>query len=114
MQVTTSFLLPLSTSLPHSLRCRRLEVVNLCTDCVREIFSEEEGTSVHRLGSSVHEKKRACEKETRDIPCVSPSRTPVLSFAHYFQAPATQPPSHRDVLGASWRVLAPSTFVQQI
>ena len=32
MQVTTSFLLPLSTSLPHSLRCRRLEVVSLCTD----------------------------------------------------------------------------------
>ena len=27
MQVTTSFLLPLSTSFPHSLRCRRLEVV---------------------------------------------------------------------------------------
>ena len=88
MQVTTSFLLPLSTSLPHSPRCRRLEVV---------------GTR----------KKRAREKETRDTPGVSPSRAPVLSFAHYFQAPATQPPSHRDVLGASWRVLAPSTFVQQ-
>ena len=23
-------------------------------------------------------------------PCVSPSRAPVFSFAHYFQAPATQ------------------------
>ena len=31
-------------------------------------------------------KKRAREKETR----VSPSRAPVLSFAYYFQAPATQ------------------------
>ena len=31
-------------------------------------------------------KKRALGKETR----VSPSRAPVLSFAHYFQAPATQ------------------------
>ena len=31
-------------------------------------------------------KKRAREKETR----VSPSRAPVLSFAHYFQAPTTQ------------------------
>ena len=30
--------------------------------------------------------KRAREKETR----VSPSRAPVLSFARYFQAPATQ------------------------
>ena len=31
-------------------------------------------------------KKRTREKETR----VSPSRAPVLSFAHFFQAPATQ------------------------
>ena len=38
------------------------------------------------LESSGHKKKRAREKETR----VSPSRAPVLSFAHYFQAPATQ------------------------
>ena len=38
------------------------------------------------LGSSWHKKKRAREKETR----VSLSRAPVLSFAHYFQAPATQ------------------------
>ena len=38
------------------------------------------------LGSSGHKKKRAREKETR----VSPSRAPVLSFAHYFQAPAAQ------------------------
>ena len=37
-------------------------------------------------GSSGHKKKRAREKET----CVSPSRAPVLSFARYFQAPATQ------------------------
>ena len=70
--------------------------------------------ALQALGSSGHEKKRAREKETRDTPRVSPSRAPVLSFAHYFQAPATQPPSHRDVLGASWRVLASSTFVQQI
>ena len=33
------------------------------------------------------EKTRARE---RDTPCVSPSRASVLSFAHYFQAPATQ------------------------
>ena len=26
----------------------------------------------------------------RSTPCVSPSRAPVLSFARYFQAPATQ------------------------
>ena len=54
-----------------SLRSRRLEVV---------------GTR----------KKRAREKETREgrgsslTPRVSPSRVPVLSFAQYFQAPATQ------------------------
>ena len=48
------------------------------------------------LGSSRHEKKRAREKETREergrslIPRVSPSSAPVLSFAHYFQAPITQ------------------------
>ena len=38
-------------------------------------------------------KKRARKKETREgrgTPRVSPSRAPVLSFAHYFQAPATQ------------------------
>ena len=38
-------------------------------------------------------KKKAREKEIRkgkDSPRVSPSRAPVLSFAHYFQAPATQ------------------------
>ena len=34
----------------------------------------------------VGEKENACEKETR----ASPLRAPVLSFAHYFQAPATQ------------------------
>ena len=33
------------------------------------------------------QEKTAREKETR----VSPSHVPVLSFAHYFQAPATQP-----------------------
>ena len=54
-----------------SLRSRRLEVV---------------GTR----------KKRAREKETREgrgsslTPRVSPSRVPVLSFAQYFQEPATQ------------------------
>ena len=50
-----------------SLRSRRLEVV---------------GTR----------KKRAREQETREErgPRVSPSLAPVLSFAHYFQAPATQ------------------------
>ena len=47
-----------------SLRSRRLEVV----------------------GTSGHKKRRAREKETRE----SPSRAPVLSFARYFQAPATQ------------------------
>ena len=51
---------------------------------------------IHPLGSSGHKKKRAREKETREgrgsslNPCVSPSRAPVLSFARYFQAPATQ------------------------
>ena len=38
-------------------------------------------------------KQRAREKETREgrgTPRVSPSRAPVLSFAHYFQALATQ------------------------
>ena len=34
-------------------------------------------------------KKRAREKETREGTRVSPSRAPVLSFTHYFQAPAT-------------------------
>ena len=33
-------------------------------------------------------KKRAFREG--DTPRVSPSRAPVLSFAHYFQAPATQ------------------------
>ena len=52
---------------------------------------------LHRLklaGSSGHKKKRAREEETREgrgnTPRLSPSRAPVLSFAHYFQAPATQ------------------------
>ena len=41
------------------------------------------------LESSGHKKKRAREKETREgRESVSPSRAPVLSFAHYFQAPA--------------------------
>ena len=46
--------------------------------------------------SSGHKKKRAREMETREgrgsslTPRVSPSRAPVLSFAHYFQAPFTQ------------------------
>ena len=88
MQVTTSFLLPLSTSLPHSLRCRTLEVV---------------GT---------RKNGRARRRHATPLACLPRAR--VLSFALYFQARATQPPSHRDVLGASWRVLASSTFVQQI
>ena len=46
----------------HSLRSRRLEVV---------------GTRKNGRGR-------------RRLPRVSPSRAPVLSFAHYFQAPATQ------------------------
>ena len=37
------------------------------------------------LGSSGHKKKRAREKTTRE----SPSRAPIILFAHYFQAPAT-------------------------
>ena len=37
---------------------------------------------------SEHKKKRAREKETREG--VSPWRAPVLSFAHYFQAPQPQ------------------------
>ena len=41
------------------------------------------------FGSSGHRKKRAREK-TREGTRVSPSRAPVLSFAHYFWAPATQ------------------------
>ena len=40
------------------------------------------------LGSRGHKKKRAREKETREG--VSPSRAPVFSFAHYFQASAAQ------------------------
>ena len=47
-----------------SLRSRRLEVV---------------GT-----------RKNGRARRTHLIPCVSPSRTPVLSFTHYFQAPTTQ------------------------
>ena len=45
------------------------------------------------LGSGGHKKKRAREKETRErrgsslTPRVSPSRAPVLSFTHHFQAP---------------------------
>ena len=48
------------------------------------------------LGSSGHKKKTGAQKETREgrgsslTPRVSPSRVPVLSFAQYFQAPATQ------------------------
>ena len=38
------------------------------------------------LGSSGQKRERAGEKET----LVSPSLAPVLSFAHYFQAPAMQ------------------------
>ena len=56
-----------------SLRSRRLEVV---------------GTK----------KQRAREKETR----VSPSRAPVLSFARYFQAPATQARKITSSAGKRW------------
>ena len=42
-----------------------------------------------QLGSSGQKKKRAREKDTREGR-PHPSRAPVLSFAHYFQAPATQ------------------------
>ena len=38
------------------------------------------------LGSSGHEEKT----RAREGPRVSPCRAPVPSFAHYFQAPATQ------------------------
>ena len=41
------------------------------------------------------EKTGAREGDTRDTPCVSPSRAPVLSFARYFQAPATQATSRQ-------------------
>ena len=41
-----------------------------------------------KLGAQ--EKTGAREGDTRDTPCVSPSRAPVLSFALYFRAPATQ------------------------
>ena len=53
---------------------------------------------MHSFGSSLRSrrlevvgtrKKWAREKVTRES-CVSPSRAPVLSFARYFQAPATQ------------------------
>ena len=43
-----------------------------------------------KFGSSGHTEKRPREKETCDTPPVSPSRASVVSFAHYFQAPATQ------------------------
>ena len=42
------------------------------------------------LGSSGRRKERARARETSEGCHVSPSRTPVFSRAHYFQAPATQ------------------------
>ena len=59
------------------------------------------------LGSSWHKKKRAREKETR----VSLSRAPVLSFAHYFQAPATQATS---VMAKMGRMLTDQAIGQML
>ena len=53
-----------------SLRSRRLELV---------------GTR-----KNARDRKRHARGEGAITPCVSPSRTSVLSFAHYFQASATQ------------------------
>ena len=38
----------------------------------------------------MRKRERARARKTRDGPRVSPSRAPVFSCAHYFQAPATQ------------------------
>ena len=59
------------------------------------------------LGSSWHKKKRAREKETS----VSLSRAPVLSFAHYFQAPATQATS---VMAKMGRMLTDQAIGQML
>ena len=75
MQVTTSFLLPLSTSFPHSLRCRRLEVVSLCTDVPPP--SEKIGRFFLREGG--REKTGVREGDTRHPSRVSVARLFSLS-----------------------------------
>ena len=61
-------------------------------------------------GSSGEKKKRAREKETREgrgsslAPRVSPSFAPVFSFAHYFQAPATQATMGVSTISAELRI----------
>ena len=62
------------------------------------------------LGSSGHKKKRARQKETRETR-VSLSRAPVLSFAHYFQAPATQATS---VMAKMGRMLTDQAIGQML
>ena len=62
--------------------------------------SKQGGQQALGSSGSGHKKKRARKKETREgrssfTSRVSPSRAPVLSFAHYFQAPATQANSAR-------------------
>ena len=57
-------------------------------------------------GAWTQEKARA----RRDTPRVSPSRAPVLSFAHYFQASATQAIQWINLYPVDGAIGYPNTF----
>ena len=71
--------------------CWLLHVASVCTPCCLLLRIVQPAWQT--LGSSGHKKKRAREGDT-------PS--PVLSFAHYFQAPATQATYCWELLRAVW------------
>ena len=94
---TADHVLTLRTLIDKYLNCHKTKVYASFVD-FRKAFDSLWYDGLFSLRSGRFEvvgtrKKRAREKETRegkDSPRVSPSRAPVLSFAHYFQAPATQ------------------------
>ena len=63
-----------------------ISTIHLLDNCGQDQYMNSLKAKYKDLEVVGTRKKRAREKETR----VSPSRAPVLSFAHYFQAPATQ------------------------
>ena len=63
-----------------------ISTIHLLNNCGQDQYMNSLKAKYKDLEVVGTRKKRARDKETR----VSPSRAPVLSFAHYFQAPATQ------------------------
>ena len=63
-----------------------ISTIHLLNNCGQDQYMNSLKAKYKDLEVVGTRKKRAREKETR----VSPSRAPVLSFAYYFQAPATQ------------------------